>query len=695
MLNLSQLHKTPSITEIARQAIILDIAGTDDLKRATFDIYVTLCYHGFYSSELLGYHEVLDNVPKEYLPCSSEQASDFFISHVTIDRIVKRYTEFVFNSISVSPVEKSKLKSIAETFPMTIDQFNCELLMSGICPNPISYRALLVIYNELLESNTHYSSLLNFLSTRSRKEDGSRYERNTRPSYISICETEFTKELKAFSTFIVRTSEVVARLIGIVNSEHIAAIVGNLKKKNVSSLFYHKDDFVSYVDSVVGLKFKKSYSDGIAISDELEQSEVYRLLYHYMSIKKSLPMSSIPEFLKRLLRFKVEINAASKSTAKKEVLSTKHIYNAFDSHYITTDSQTALIAAIDFLTIEGNALCFDESATKYFDDNFSTATSIGLSYLEKGNVFQKNSDSERVAHILQNQYADEFLEKLNSVLKDSDGMLSIEGDRVTVDSGNIVLAENRRGQYHNSEYLEISEEIFYHKTMLEDEVNSLKDRFKARLKAFQTSWKSPSNNLPDIIADKKHPNHREYMEARHNVLSSADYDSAYMYLVNENKRCEKQIASLTKYYNYIQTIDGVDGSDYSTTVKNTQERITNWGAVKALNLELIDELRKADHVKEILDKQSMIEELEIERRKLRIRYNEFKAHLLIHDFVVSSTSKPLDEVKEFIKDYYNVLSNNKLPQDKSTAYQKQFDGVYHNLRRVLLTFVESHPFATS
>ena len=692
MLNLCNNNKN-EFNQLALSAISEGVAGMEDLKRVVFDVYATLCYQGFYSDELMGYHDVLDNIPKEYIPCDESQVSSFFVTHVTIDRTVKKYRDFLYSMAELDNRDNQVIESIVNNLPMTMTQINSKLLEGNVTPNKLSSRAISSLFNELYDSNVDSKSVLLFKSSKSLRDDGTRYERNTRPSFTAFCREEDEKKLKALSTVLVRACEIVGRILGFVDHSHIVDLIDSLHKEKVDSLFSNWKNYREYVISVISEKYGDNYGGRFAISDNIEYSELYRWLYYYLSIKGEISKCQFVEFISKVLEFKLAINLASKKDKGKEQVAVAGISASFDKSYITLDVIDELTRNIDFVTLDGELIKLKSGEYRDFDDNFSLAVTIGMEYLSAGNRFFRKTSLEKMVDTLQTRYSKSFRDELLNAIKFPDGMFIVDDQYLSVDAKCITIADNRRGKYHRAEHLELADEIFLLRQELQDLTIAKREGFKKMIKSFLASYKATKNHLPDIIAEPNHVNHEQYMNERDAILSYGDFDSAKMYLTNEIRRCDKQMRSLSKYEAYLESIDGIDGADYSVSLRNVRERYNKWFYVRTVDLDKLERLKYTQTNQALSELRKKIELLERESASLRIRHNEYKAHLLIHDYLVSTTRKPVEEVLMFIESYCLVLATNKVPQSCNLTSPKQFDGVYYNLRRLLTTFVESHPFA--
>ncbi|HAS6026872.1 TPA: hypothetical protein I7142_18380 [Vibrio vulnificus] len=681
------------LTSLAHKAIEAGIAGNDDLRRVVFDVYATLCYQGFYSEELLGYHEVLDNIPKQYLPCDDSQVSTFFITHVTIDRTVKRYKDFLFSEACKRPSFAKVISDIFDELPMTTCQINKRLVNGGFCQNAISSRAISNLFNEVFLKEGCSKSVLLFKSSKSLKDDGTRYERNSRPSFTAFCYSGKDKELKSLSTVLVRAAEIIGKIIGFVDHSHLIDLVDSLHKEKVNSLFDDWSKYREYVISVLSEKYGPNYSGRFAIADYLEQSELYRWLYQYMYIRHQISKKQLSLFVSKVLDYKLAINFSSKKDKVKDQVSVSGIYATFDRSYVSPDVIESLIENIDFLYSDGDTVFFDSSIVFDYDDNHSVAVQVGIDFLVSGGAFTKSEDVSSVVNRLLCNYSDAFNLELRNALLNPDGMFQLKDNLYFVDAKSIAVSDNRRGKYYRAEYLELSEELFHLEQELQDVLTAKREGFKSMMDSFHRTYNSKVNNLPDIISDKNHKNHLAYMQERDAILAYGDFESSQMYLMNEIRRCEKQMRSLSKYEAHLESIDGIDGSDYSTSLKNVRERFNRWLSVRNADLSKIEQLKTTPNNLLISDMRIAIQSLKSRCSKLRIRHNQYKSHLLIHDFIVPTTSKPKYEVERFVENYCSMLKNNTLVYDDDTVDIKQFDGVYHNMKRLLTVFVESHPFA--
>ncbi|MDN3661106.1 hypothetical protein [Vibrio agarivorans] len=158
----------------------------------------------------------------------------------------------------------------------------------------------------------------------------------------------------------------------------------------------------------------------------------------------------------------------------------------------------------------------------------------------------------------------------------------------------------------------------------------------------------------------------------------------------EIRRCDKQIESLTRYVTYLESMDNSDS--YQVTITNINERLSKWQKIKADNYDLIVQLESSDINLKIQSYKVKLDSLERYRKSLRIGHNQYKAHLLLHDFILKNGTRTQDEVDSFIAAYTQVIAIKRVSSDL-TGLVNNADVMYNNLTKAITLFVTYHPFS--
>ncbi|MFB9254158.1 hypothetical protein, partial [Vibrio agarivorans] len=529
------------IHELSSKAIDEGLALGLDLARVKFDLYVTLIYQGFLSSEQMTFHTVLDLVPFEYLPCPKEQAPSFYVTTATIDRTVKKYRDFVLNNIKLDAGSLLSIASVVNKLPLSHTEVNQLLLESGVIPHPVSTRAiefLFTLHNDSID-NGGVKSVNLYISSKNFRSDGTRYERNTRPSYVVFALASKEKRVKAISTVIIRTAEIVSGLIGFVHSRHVALIVHDRHKTKVNALFEsydHLEDFIKvfitsrYKDAPIQIDDNKAL---IAVSDEINESDINHSLEHYLSMTGQLALDKFPEYVERLLTYK---EVLARTNAKKTIgdgkVSLRVVSKFFDSNYLIPSVTNQLLKQLEYVSIRDEFITYNSRSDYFPSEDVTLAIGIGIDYLNSGNRFSKSTSIDSVVPTMREMYSRSFEQQLTAATKDPQNLFEVKGEIYSVTDKNIARYQNLQGYYLKNEYIEATDDIISTRNAIHDVLSVRKEVFKKGLKVFQSTYSKQSDHLPDIAVDKSHPNHEAYMRHRYDVLSYADYDSSRLYLIN-------------------------------------------------------------------------------------------------------------------------------------------------------------------
>lgn len=688
------------VNQLAALAVQQDFTQGLELQRIQFDLYVTLIYQGFLSDEQMTFHNVLDSVPFEFLPCPKEQAPSFYVTTATIDRTVKKYREFILSNIDVSSSQIETLRNVISQLPLSHTQLNSALIEKGVIPQPVSIRAIEHLFSLCVDDvkSDSVKAVNLYISSKNFRPDGTRYERNTRPSYVVFDLASKEKSIKALSTVVIRTAEIIAGYIGIVHLEHIASIVLDRHANKVKSLFSNNEHFNDFISVFLKQRYKnlclssETTDDIVAISDDLVESDISHSLEHYLSLVGGLPLNKLPEFLYRLLKYKeVLARTGVQKTTSDGKVSLRVVSENFEISFVNMVSSLELVNALPFSSVINGNIVRTERGKFIPNDDVTLAIGIGIDYLNAGNTFTSSISSSSIIEKMREQYASSFKQQLIDASKDPQGLFEYNGRKYSVNNANISRSTNVQGYYLHDEYLEVTDDIISKRNAIHDTLTIRKDVFKKGLQFFQKTFSNQSDHLPDIAVDKSHPNHERYISNRYDLLSYADYDSSRLYLINEIRRCDKQIQSLSKYLKYLESLE--NSSSYEVTIKNTSERLEKWQKIKEADYDLIVELESSDINLEIQSLKVKLDSLERHRKTLRIGHNQYKAHLLLHDYILKVGKCTQPELNEFINAYSHVLVNKRLDGDASLLI-KTPEVVYNNLTKAITLFVTYHPFST-
>ncbi|MCC2524928.1 hypothetical protein [Vibrio coralliilyticus] len=687
MLN---IYNKNAVGFLVASAIDTDFVNESDYKRVKydindklrFDIYLTLSYLGFFSSEQHSYQSVLESIPKEFLPCDVEQSETFHITSASISRIVTQFSPFIKNNLSAPFSDIDVLKDIQSRLPMTLNEINQVLIKEGVVLHPISQRAVEFLFDCFIEPGA-VSSLLISKSNRDKDANGERYERNSRPSIKSVCVNDRVKDFKNLSDSIVRYCETLGRLIGIVDFQLVFDLVLHLNGELIKDLKLDKSSLHDYVSSICIEKYGVGRHVNYGIHESISESSAYEFMYKYLSVVGQCSYDDVPEFLIRILRFK----SIRKTKETNRVISSSVIleYLSFDS--LSSERAKQLVSSFDFVQESDGFFTLSDKVFVDIEREYSIAPSVLLEYISSEGGFNSQLSIEERTQVLLEKYAFVMKSKLNEALNNPDGFFEKTEQGYSVSEANSEKKQNYSGSYIRPDYDHITDELYNENVVHTEDDGELKSRFKILFSAFKKKW-SKVNNLSDLLVDESLRDHDEYISDRRELLTTTHFRSCENWLKSELKRAKFQIASNVAYINYLQS---QGEKQNSVSVEHLNDRIEKWHDVlDVLELELKLVYASSPYT-EYETHSSEVSRLLEERARLAIKPGQYRAHIAIYDYLSAFNVGVIvthDEMIRFVDSYCASLIG-----DFSLSNDKRLVSGYHNLRRLFKECVEHHPFS--
>lgn len=674
------IYTNATVDSLSQLSLDRGLSENVDFRRVRFEVYLTLSYIGFFNETQLTHDNLIESIPKEYLPCDIEQAETFHLTSTTVARIIKKHTSFIKGELSISPKDLSSLTLVHKNLPLTMQQANKDLVQSGVIANYISPRAMEFLFDLFIDGCDVKVSII-FKSMKNADEDGNRFERNTRPSIKVISESKDTKALKQLSPFIVRCCDTVGRLIAVVPYTLVGKIVSEYQSELVSSLFTTPKSFSDYCHSLCGEKYQGGEGN-VSVHEDLPESDAYILLWQYLSTVSTLRVKDVHSFLIRVIRYKANNSRRRGSSSK--LISTLAIANVISHDDISDVSINMLLSAINFIEVKGDVVCLKED--EFFDvegiDNITIHTI--LDYLHKHKHFSKKHSKSDIASELQNHFAEIMKSKLVSAIDSPQGFFGIEGDTFFITSEHKTYKENHSGNCVRPDYDLISDELFNETTLFKQELIGMKSKYALHFEAFKEKWSSYVFSSA-LLVDDTHKDHEEYIADRFEILLGTDYRSCQMWLVSEKKRVLRLMESYTQCLSYYETID--DSSSYARTIEHVKKRMTKWEKVLSHLGEELIMITSSDSYRLYQTHEKNVADLIESRSKLQIKPSQYKAHILIHNFIARTGKVTRADVKAYIEKYSQYLVGNFT--DDSEASERND---YYNRISLFKAYVDAHPF---
>ncbi|MGD8116964.1 hypothetical protein [Vibrio sp. TRT 29B02] len=688
MLN---IYRNGAIDSLVSTALSTDFVKESDFKRVKysvhaklrFDIYLTIAYLGFFSEEQHSYHSVLESVPKEYLPCDVDQSETFHITNTSVSRIITQFIPFLRSNLSLQLSDTSVIKDIQKKLPMTLGQINDELIDKGVVQNSISESAVSFLF-ECVSSSISIESFIVYKSGQNKDQNGERFERNARPSITAFTYADYEKDTKAISRSIIRYCETLGRLVGVVNFELVSSLLERLNAPTLDIIDPDRAAISSFCNALCLEKYDIKESP-YAIDDDIENSDIYELMYKYLRSVKRCKTGNIPQFLTRCLEFK----AIRKAKESSRVISSSVILECWDESFIDVNVGVDLVSALHFVELSDDLSFFSIKPDVFVDveEESNIVLSLLLDYLAEHGQLPSDLDVDQKTTLMLRSYSNLMRSKLNGALVEPAGFFEKSENGYVITKSNIRTRDNLSGAYVRPDYDFISEELYNERVINNEDESELKSRFTVLFDAFKSKW-SKVVNQSNLLVDDSLKGHKDYLAERREILTTTHHRKCENWIRTEIKRATSLIRS---YHAFIRYLIAQDETKNAASIRHLELRIEKWNEILEiceLDLELI---YSSEPYRAYVTHTEEVSRLLEERSALAIKPSQYRAHIALHDFILMNagrTGVSEQTMQEYISDYCNSLMG-----IATNSSDKKLVSNYHNLRRLFKESIERHPFS--
>ncbi|ACH64673.1 hypothetical protein [Aliivibrio fischeri] len=646
------------VNEIATSLYNENLTNSVDIKRVTFDIYITMLKQGFLCSESLTNEKLLSHVPYEYYPCNSHLVGSFYMTPAMLRIISKKYESYI--KINISEEDKKEIVILSKMLPLTHEQANLYLLNNNVISNEIAPEGIQYLINNF--SNISCKPVLLSIYPIDANAKVERAKRNTKPSIYYLLPDVINKT--KFNTHLESIKRQVARQESYIGFSILSSICDSFPFKFNGKNILTTD----FVRSILSSRPEFKLIDDIScISQDVSNSEFSSLLKQYINHVGTISHSDAYAFFLRYFEYKKfkqggysknnDFGKTTKTKRDEKLQFSDIVDNVVIDYLFNVEDVIYILSNIDGFVIGDNSIDFDGIDSSIHGVNESAWDAFFLSFCKK---IREEKSSYTISLSDAQDYSIEYLNnRFDFYLNNENGFFSNKDKVCSVGQENIHYVNNRNSAYLKPDIDELNDMLGSKYVLLDEIKQKASSNHEVYSEVFSEKWKkveSKNKVDPDYLFTND-----EYVNDLEMLYTKSFYTNSLSQIEQQISFSEKRIAESEKRRVFIQSFSHSEPS--SKELNSSLSKLDEREFYAKNKIDQLKKIKKAVFTSESYIEWTKllleIEDIKSRKKLLRINPIELKAGLLIHEKIIQEGGDMLiSDIKIWIDDVVRRSSSN-------------------------------------